>query len=514
MLMEQLGHPVFDEEKGTLILSVGEALFDLREIADKVERNGFVRKDEFHITIFGFKAARAVKDALGKSPRTEIEPLIQNTNWEFSLRPEWYYVSKHYTMPYFEKGMVRLGEKRESLIQMVSMPGAKQFYDRLNELLGTHFTLPPLHITLYTRGDNSETSKIGIAIESDEDFSKLNPQAISSMQEDTRQFRYEQIVIPTRPQPDTIVGIFLLKIFGRDKYPGIQDAAVEVLSRIPEGDTAETLTAKGILPVDVGGGVYDHHNKQGTTVSQLIAEDLGIEKYTALAKLLKYAERDDKYGMGTVSEDQLDRSFGLSGLIAALNKSLPNEPQYVFDYALPFLVAHYLEEMKRTEGLPKEFEEKQRSGKAEVLKTKHKKKNVTVVVIESDDPSMAGWLRSVAGARADVVVQKNSSGYVNIITNQFKKIDLREIAALVRKEESALRNRALSVQPFELTRPGRIEQVPEWYYDRATNSLLNGGTIPKGVSPTVIPLVRVKDLTIEGLNATIIAKPQYQGSQI
>ena len=322
--------------------------------------------------------------------------------------------------------------------------------------------------------------------------------------------RYQKIVIPTRPQPDTIVAISLLRIFGRDKYPGVEEASVEVLTTLPEGETEESFRGKGVFLIDIGGGAFDHHNKKDSIASRLIAEDLGVEKYPALGKLLQYAERDDKYGMGTVSEDQLDRAFGLSGMTAALNKSMPDDPQSVVDYIFPFLIAHYLEELKRVEGLPKEFQEKQQSGKAEVLTTKHKKKKVVVAVIESDDPSMAGWLRSAAGVRADVVIQKSSAGYVNIVTNQIKKIDLRETIALLRREELQQRGQEVRLSMFELMRPGRVEQVPDWYYDRATNSLLNGGTIPKGVSPTAIPLEKVKALTIEGLGAIIELKPQHQ----
>jgi hypothetical protein len=37
-----------------------------------------------------------------------------------------------------------------------------------------------------------------------------------------------KIVLPTRPQPDTIVAIFLLQKFGEAKYPGIGAASVIV----------------------------------------------------------------------------------------------------------------------------------------------------------------------------------------------------------------------------------------------------------------------------------------------
>ena len=106
-------------------------------------------------------------------------------------------------------------------------------------------------------------------------------------------YSYGKIILPTRPQPDTIVGIFLLKVFGKNKYPGIENASIDVMSNLPQGESVESLEEKGLLLIDVGGSRFDHHNR-GTTASRLIAVDLGIAQNPALEKLLRYAERDDK----------------------------------------------------------------------------------------------------------------------------------------------------------------------------------------------------------------------------
>lgn len=307
---------------------------------------------------------------------------------------------------------------------------------------------------------------------------------------------YQKIILPARPQPDTIVGIFLLKNFGKEKYKGIEHASVEVLASLPKEENEESLSQKGMFLIDVGKGKFDHH-AQGKTASRLIAEDLGIADNPVFAKLLAYTQRDDKYGKGTVSQDPLDKAFGLSGLIAALNKTLPQSPNEVVEYILPLLAGHYIEEKKRVEDLPKEFKEKLQSGKAQEFQTKHKGKNISVAVIQSDNPSMAGWLRSASGVKADVVMQKTESGYVNILTRPLKRIDLREVASLIREEEA--RKRGIQIQTTDLTIPGRIMEIPDWYYDRATNSLLNGGTNPQGVFPTQIPYAQIIELLHKGL---------------
>ena len=308
----------------------------------------------------------------------------------------------------------------------------------------------------------------------------------------------QTIMLPVRPQPDTIVAIFLLKAFGQKQYPGIERAKILVRPTLPQGATEESLLSEGTLLIDIPGGQFDHH-KQGGTASQLVVKNLKIEQSPAIAKLLAYAERDDKYGKGTISQDPLDRAFGLSGLIAALNKSHPENPNHVVDSILPLLRAHISEEQKRTDKLPLEYQEKLQSGKAQERRVRHKKKPLSVVTIESNDPSMPGWLRSSGGKKADVVIQKINSGHVNILTKQIKKIDLRGAIALLRSQEAGAKNRTVPQKAQYLMQSGRIDEVPEWYYDRATNSLLNGGLNPTGVEPTALSLEQITSLVQEGL---------------
>ena len=312
---------------------------------------------------------------------------------------------------------------------------------------------------------------------------------------------FERIILPTRPQPDTIIGIFLLKSFGKEKYPGIEKAGVEIWQELPKGETANSLEKKGVLALDLGNGKFDHHQTTiGKTLSLLIAEDLEISDDSSLQKLLTYGERDDKFGLGTISADSIDKAFGLSGLIASLNKALAKNPEKVIEMILPLITAHCLEEKKRTEELPREFEEKIKEGKAEVFETKQNKKKLKIIVLESDNLSMAGWLRASEGKRADVICQKVNSGYVNILTKPLKRVDLRWLAAYLRNEEAELRGRKLKYLTFDLMKPGKIFEIPEWYYDRATNSVLNGGTNPKGIEPTAIPFERIKEILKEALS--------------
>ena len=78
---------------------------------------------------------------------------------------------------------------------------------------------------------------------------------------------FNKIILPSRPHPDTILGIFLLKTFGKEKYPGIENASIDIWQELPKGETLESLERKGVLVLDLGGGKFDHH-KKGKTLSQ------------------------------------------------------------------------------------------------------------------------------------------------------------------------------------------------------------------------------------------------------
>src|SRR3989344_1819895 len=313
---------------------------------------------------------------------------------------------------------------------------------------------------------------------------------------------YTKIIIPSSLHPDTILAIFLLRKFGVGKYPGIDKAEVEIRQVLAENETSVSLKEKGVIVLDLGGGEFDHHSQKGKILSELVTEDLQIAQDPALAKVLAYAKRDDQYGIGTISTDQLDRALGLSGLISSISKTVQNTEK-ILQIIFPVLEAHYTEERKRTIELPLEFEKRLQEGKAQIIELKHKGKKLKVVFLESDNISMAGWIKSSVGLKADVVGIAMSSGYVNILTKQQKMIDLRWLAAYLRSEELGMRGKSQINSIQILMKPGKIEEVQEWYYDRATNSLLNGGINPKGILPTAIPFEKIKAIAKEALSKDI-----------
>jgi hypothetical protein len=304
------------------------------------------------------------------------------------------------------------------------------------------------------------------------------------------------IVVPTRPQPDTLVAIFLLKTFGKERFPGIETALVEVNPSLPS-EPFETHLEKGILPIDIGGGPFDHHSS-GDCASELVARLLAVSDDPSIAKLLAYAKRDDAFGKGTVSVDPLDRAFGLSGLIASLNKQYPKNPQRIIDIVLPLLEAQYLASREHHVELPREVEEKKRKGHYTETNVRQGNKKFKVAFVVSDKPAMPTYLRAYQGARADVVVQRSEEGNrVCILTKQDRGVNLSLVAALIRLREAELRNITLPDDRAYIMQDGKINELPMWYVDPATKSILNVGNGPQDDS--AIPWEEMKKIVPQGL---------------
>lgn len=313
-----------------------------------------------------------------------------------------------------------------------------------------------------------------------------------------------------RPHADPIVALFLLRMFGEEKFPGVQTAKLEFWNVVPEGKPPEQWEEEGYVLLDLGGGKFDHHHSlhiKNTKIcaAVLVAKYLGIDQRPELKKLLEYARRDDLEGKGIVSKDPIDRAFGFPAIIMNLNRDYPEHPEYVVDTILRIINAHYNEEYRRQVLMPQEFEDLKKNNKARGFVIKAARP-IKVVMIESDSKTMVGYLRAVSHIQADIVVQRRSTGHTNLITRQsYPKLDLKETVAALRQAEAAAAGVAVS-QTAEWTRPGRMAEVPEWYYDTAANTIQNGGAAEQNINPTRLTLDQIQDI----LGQTIPSGVQLQ----
>ncbi|HEX8591434.1 MAG TPA: hypothetical protein VF696_01640, partial [Candidatus Paceibacterota bacterium] len=216
------------------------------------------------------------------------------------------------------------------------------------------------------------------------------------------------------------------------------------------------------------------------------AKELGIFQSPETAQLIAYAVRDDTQGKGTLSRDPLDRAFGLSGLIAALNKKYTNDPDQIVSIVLPLLRAHLHAAREHHVELPKDIQRKQQEGMYVELQAEQAGKPVKIAFVTSDKPSMPGYLRAQTGRNIDVVVQKSEhTNHYVVLTKQQRKLNLSKVMAFIRLREAELGGVELDEAKAETIRT--IEQVPNWYYDPATNSLLNGGPHNRTIQESRIP---------------------------
>jgi len=314
-----------------------------------------------------------------------------------------------------------------------------------------------------------------------------------------------KIIMFPKIQPDTTIALFLLKTFGEELFLGIRGVEVDFWTKVPEGKDPKQFEQEGVLLLDMGGGRFDHHNKRDAgskmALSKIVAQELGVVDDPAIEKLLAYAHRDDVEGKGTISKDPLDRAFGLSGLIMSMNRDYPDNPKKVLQAVWPLIESHYHEEKRRNHELPIEYKKLGDDKKTKEMSVRQGSKKLKVVLLESDNVAMPGFLRANKEVQADVVVQKMSSGHVNVVTKQWKKVDLKNLVIVLRVDE--MRRKGVDLKKINwdmIGRPGFLDEAPQWYYDTAATTIQNGGVCPQNIEPTSIPWEEFPNLMEIGLD--------------
>ena len=321
------------------------------------------------------------------------------------------------------------------------------------------------------------------------------------------------LILYPRPHADTLLSTFLLRTYATQAFPGVETAKVDFWTSGKDGKNGQDWLKEGFLLVDMGGGPLDHHGTNACA-SQLISEYLGIAKLPELEKLLTWVNRDEKEGKGTTSKDAVDRALGLSGMIMSLHRLHLDNPQKVLDAVFPLFEAHIAQEKRRLYEVPNEWAEAQKTGKAKTLTMKHGKSDVTVVRIESTSMDLVGFLRNSRDVHADIVVQLMPSKHINIVSNQKSDIRLEETVRILRIEEARKKKiDTTQFTPEQLGSGGRLALLPEWFYDKAANTVQNGGVIPGSVAATQLSAEEVTNALLVGLNEALLEKlcPPQEG---
>ncbi len=145
---------IFDRRTGIIRAHLDKVDYGYVDQAVRYQGRIFQPKSELHITIVSEDAGVLIKHLESHPDHLdEIQDLVLSANWECNKLDEYYHVVDR--------------PEVETIIQMVEMPGLRQFFRDLSKLVGQGFLLPPVHVTLYTRG-----TEAGITLPDQQSFQR------------------------------------------------------------------------------------------------------------------------------------------------------------------------------------------------------------------------------------------------------------------------------------------------------------------------------------------------------
>jgi hypothetical protein len=162
------------QDTGALLLHLGQGY--LPNLPRELRLDGliFKVKSEFHVTLLGSGVGGEIRRRSegDTSLRTRIESLIAERSWEIIPQPEFLRIrkDKKVVTPNGSEGILHA----EAIIQRAEVPAALNFYQKCEELFGIKIDVPPLHISLYTHGDDS-----GIGLPSESALAACLPEIIT-----------------------------------------------------------------------------------------------------------------------------------------------------------------------------------------------------------------------------------------------------------------------------------------------------------------------------------------------
>lgn len=307
----------------------------------------------------------------------------------------------------------------------------------------------------------------------------------------------KKILTHYRPHADEILGIWLLRKFGEKLFPGVGKAKLVFCGSgedNPLGQSTEEHEREGTLLVGVGCGRFDEHppvggkKKEEECAATLVAKTLGICNEPALRKILQFVTDNDLR-----SKD--GHPFDIACLIGQMHLKHPRDPKMVIDWAIKGFEAKY-EEQRQFFMCEAEFKEK---AEVEYLKIHGPQgEALHLVTIESDNELVSKFARSDFGVKAAVVIQKRSSGNVQIYSNRKYGIVFYELAKAIRlMEQKKKYGNVIATDTRTLGDEGRVAGAEEWFFHYAGQMLLNGSLTATSVCPTHIPLATIKQMVKE-----------------
>jgi len=301
-----------------------------------------------------------------------------------------------------------------------------------------------------------------------------------------------------KPHLDEIVAIWLLKKFGEKKFPGISKAKItywDTGGETPDNRPAEEYEKKGTVLIGIGGGRFDEHpnngnpRKEGECTATLVAKVLQIENDPSLEKILAFTLNNDLKAAA--------HPFDLAYITKLMHQQYPDNPGKVITWVIAGLEVKYQEQYQFFNDTKKEFDKL-----AVIEKIPGPSKRVlTLVSITTDNEQMNKFARSNFGCNADIIIQKNSSGNVQIFSNQKKgKLTFYDVVQMIRLTEQKAKGKIITSDWKNLAAEGKVEGAEEWYYFEKGQMLLNGSHTARNIPATKLTMEEIKKIVKIGVN--------------
>jgi len=270
----------------------------------------------------------------------------------------------------------------------------------------------------------------------------------------------KEVISHGNPQhADELIAYLWLKRYGEDKFPGISKAPFRPITE--KDNVSELKKRNDVVLLGLGGGPFDEHGTAGDKekakecCATLVAKYLGLDQDFAWGKTLKYVLHTDKNPPNltldlapTVMRLQ-EQGFGLNAVLTytEITMNASYEDQKKFSQT-PLV---NVEEEKITVNGQESF----------------------IAIAKTDDKNITRYMRLFGAA---IIVVKNSSGHIQVITNNEYHLDVRDILRILRIWEQKKNDGAKVVDWNLLETEDVIPAVPQWYYHKDSNNILNGGT--------------------------------------
>lgn len=328
-------------------------------------------------------------------------------------------------------------------------------------------------------------------------------------------FPVKEIALQVPASPDAGFSVWLLTRFGEERFPGINRARFVVWEggNPPNGMTAQQLEENGILPVNCGGGRFDHHphnKKPGECAFTLVLEALELKEDPRFLEIKEYILWDDTRTVRSQNGAPTGREKPFT--VARFFKDMQTEALELGDNHEKMLVV--LEQALEWLFVPLDVYRCKQDrfftvaagafkNASKVLVTGRSGTTYRIVTATTDCNEFGGYARSSYGNKASVVIQKRGDGHIQILTNGAMGVDMAPLAERVRDEEIQYSDLEVDVRE-DLTVEGAVLGIPHWYYLPAksrdgASMLLNGSARHRDIPPTKHHLGRLVNLAREWL---------------